>query len=520
MKTNLLFSSILITAWSISQGTATLDENNVNAKLNTNGIFFQDIANSSSGYEVPKGMQTNAIYSSAFWYGGLDANNQLHFAGAKYGTEQDFYSGPIATNYTTPNFVATYLDQLWMVTSLEVQNHIANYSQAGYITPNSITNWPAHGDVNNGEAENLAPFIDRNYNGIYDPENGDVPNIRGDKAVYLITNDAAGPHTESNGEPLGMEFHYMIYQYNTNDYLNNTTFINTRVYNRSQTTYFDFKAANYVDPDLGDAGDDYIGCAPEKNMMFTYNSNNFDQNSNGSIGYGANPPALGIVFLSHTLNVFGYYRNSGSAILGDPNTASEYWGFMNAYFGTSGIPFTVGGDGTSGSVPTNHLFSDNPNDSGWSQVNEGSEPYDYRILGVTPGETFSPGEYICYDYAILYERSGNNLENVDSLYSLSDQVHTFYSEQESFSCESIVLSLDNINTPADFSIAPNPSNGSFKIQLEGEFDVLILSITGEIINIFNKINSTTTITTDLPKGIYIAQIIQDGITNNKRIIIN
>ena len=323
---------MLITAWSFSQGTTVLDQNNASAHLSTNGVFFQDLSNATAGYEIPKGAQTTAIYSSAFWYGGLDANNQLHFAGLRYGQGEDFFYGPISNDYTSPSFISTYQDQLWEVTDIEIQNHINNFQQAGYSMPSSILNWPAHGDVSNGESQNLAPFIDRNYNGIYDPENGDIPNIRGDKAVYLIMNDAAGAHTESGGEPLGMELHYMFYQYNTNDYLNNTTFINVRVYNRSQTTYFDFKTAYYLDTDLGNPQDDYIGCAPEKNMMFTYNGDENDENSNGSVGYGLNPPALGIVFLSHTLNVFGYYSNGGG-IQDDPTTANEYWGFMNANFG-------------------------------------------------------------------------------------------------------------------------------------------------------------------------------------------
>lgn len=311
----------------------------------------------------------------------------------------------------------------------------------------------------------------------------------------------------------------MIYQYNTNDYLNNTTFINTRVYNRSQTTYFDFKVANYVDTDLGNPSDDYIGCAPEKNMMFTYNGDENDENSNGSVGYGLNPPALGIVFLSHTLNVFGYYSNGGG-IQSDPTIASEYWGFMNAFFGNSGTPFTFGGNGSVGNTPTNHLFSDNPNDSqGWSQYTEGALPSDHRIFGVTPGETFSPGEYICYDYAILYDRSGTTLENVDSLYNLSDEVLAFYSEQESFTCASVVLSINNNYTSVPISIVPNPSNGNFKIELEGEFNIQILSITGEVINSFNKVNSTFIINTNLPNGVYIIQISQNNKTYNERIVI-
>ena len=50
-------------------------------------------------------------------------------------------------------------------------------------------------------------------------------------------------------------------------------------------------ATLFADPDLGDAGDDYIGTDTLRNMVFVYNDSNEDAS------YGTAPPSLGIQFL-------------------------------------------------------------------------------------------------------------------------------------------------------------------------------------------------------------------------------
>jgi|LauGreDrversion4_2_1035121.scaffolds.fasta_scaffold1298218_1 hypothetical protein len=82
-------------------------------------------------------------------------------------------------------------------------------------------------------------------------------------ASYVILNDDS-IHTESNGNSLGVEVHIMIYQYASTDFLNNTTFLNFREFNRGIHSYNNFKVAMYVDADLGCYGDDFVGCDSSK----------------------------------------------------------------------------------------------------------------------------------------------------------------------------------------------------------------------------------------------------------------
>src|SRR5690606_7777908 len=124
----------------------------------------------------------------------------------------DYFYGPIADDYTSPEYIQRY-NRLWKVTSSEVNAHIAGYMNEGYVVPSPILSWPGNGNTDNGEAANLAPYIDANSNGVYDPENGDYPDIRGEVAIFYILNDDKQTHTASSGGKIGVEIHGMVYVY-------------------------------------------------------------------------------------------------------------------------------------------------------------------------------------------------------------------------------------------------------------------------------------------------------------------
>lgn len=171
-----------------------------------------------------------------------------------------------------------------------------------------------------------------NNNNIYEPLLGDYPDIRGDLAIYTIMNDAKGQHLETGGQIMGIEIHTMAYQYLSNDYFNNTTFLHYRVFNRGAHDYANFKFGIWWDPDLGNPMDDYVGCDTLNNMMFVYNSDNLDESSNSNLGYGISPPALGISSLNKKMDYFTYFTNGSNSPNSDPITAIQYDNFMNGYW--------------------------------------------------------------------------------------------------------------------------------------------------------------------------------------------
>lgn len=321
-----------------------LTVNNVRAYIETGGtMWFKEVAE----YEVPYGSGKTSMFSAALWIGGLDANDQLKLAAVRFRqVGDDYWTGPLKIGgneiaRTTQSECVKY-DKLFSINRADVDAHIAGYNTSGYVMPSSIANWPAHGDE--GYSYYLAPFKDVNENGEYDPENGDYPYydidnslcpwtednialaaahalprtpedlmyypgdwrnsngmiyadhvLKGDATLFWIFNDNGGPHTESQGSPIGLEIRGQCFGFSTNDDLNNMTFYSYEIINRStyvlKETYF----SQWVDPDLGYAYDDYVGCDVARGLGYCYNGSNVD--GSGEIwAYGDQPPAVGVDF--------------------------------------------------------------------------------------------------------------------------------------------------------------------------------------------------------------------------------
>ena len=141
-----------------AQSSIILDYNNVSTPLLDDGTFFTNLSTGNAGYEVPKGDGVSAIYSMGFLYGGTDVNNQLKMAIGFSGG--DLFPGPATIGTATGATSGQWPNSFAAVSRAEIEQHILNYNQAGYVTPPSILNWPAHGDAVNGFDYNLAPFVD------------------------------------------------------------------------------------------------------------------------------------------------------------------------------------------------------------------------------------------------------------------------------------------------------------------------------------------------------------------------
>lgn len=331
-----------------ASGSNELTINNVRAYLETGGtMWFKELAE----YEVPIGSGKTSMFCAALWIGGRDANGQLKLAAVRFRqVGNDFWTGPLKiTGAGTTQSMCIKFDKHFKITRSEVDQHIAGYNTSGYVMPSSIANWPAHGDE--GYSYYLAPFKDVNGNGVYDPENGDYPYydinnelcpwtedniaaaaahelprtpedlwleqrnypgsepdytrsngmiyadhvLKGDATMFWIFNDNGGPHTESGGSPIGLEIRGQAFGFSTNDDLNNMTFYSYEIINRSTYTLTNTFFSQWVDPDLGYAYDDYVGCDVGRGLGYCYNGTNVD-GSGQTWAYGDQPPAIGVDF--------------------------------------------------------------------------------------------------------------------------------------------------------------------------------------------------------------------------------
>lgn len=179
----------------------------------------------------------------------------------------------------------------------------------------SIELWPAHGDYEGKQQDYyLAPFYDRNTNGSYEPDQGDYPwyddilgrddiecgvdrrvSLFGDNTIWWVFNDKGNIHGNSGGQPIGMEIRAQAFSFATADEINRMTFYNYEMINRSTQTLTNTFFSQYVDSDLGGSTDDYVGCDVSRGLGYAYNGDNLDETNQG-IGYGDNPPAIGIDF--------------------------------------------------------------------------------------------------------------------------------------------------------------------------------------------------------------------------------
>ena len=289
--------------------------NNVRTIIYSGGDMWWDLAgNGNAFYIVPATQNRNTGISSSFagsiWLGGLDAGGQLKVAAMTYRQGGiDFWPGPLDTVGTSIDAEQCLkYDQIYTITRTEVDNFIAGAAPSA-----NMLAWPGNGDLSKNQGKRLAPFVDVSPDGFYDPSSGDYPaydvyntalkdnlgfcksKLYGDKTLFWVFNDVGGAHTETQGVPIGVEVRAQAFGFKTNDEINNMTFYNYEVHNRSSfqlnQTYFTI----WNDADLGYYLDDYVGCDVSRGLGYIYNADPFDETASGTNGYGDFPPALGPV---------------------------------------------------------------------------------------------------------------------------------------------------------------------------------------------------------------------------------
>ena len=189
----------------------------------------------------------------------------------------------------------------WYACSLDANCDVST-NFPGYQIPQSIISWPSHGTAL-AQTIDIATFLYDNPNspsgadGVYNPNDGDYPLIKGNQAIFFIYN---AKRTLSIVPSVKLEFRGLAYAYgNTGDSaLDNTIFIDYEVINRSVFTLSNTYLGFDVDFDLGDPTDDYIASDVARSAFYVYNGSSNDQDSPGSgtLGYGTNHAAQGVVF--------------------------------------------------------------------------------------------------------------------------------------------------------------------------------------------------------------------------------
>lgn len=436
-----------------------LNINNVRASIYNNGGIINEgkffVPNDSTN------TKKSTIYSAGHWIGGL-SGSQLYLAAETYRqTGFDYQPGPVLASYNASS--KAYWNRVWKVSKadiLQFRSNIENNLPVSQYT--NILQWPAKGNITFGDStKTYAPFVDVNGNGIYDPIAGDYPQIKGDLALYTIINDDLN-HTESGGQKMQLEIHRMAYSFLTTNQpeVNNSIFVDTKVINQSNRNYDSVLFTSWVDFDLGDYADDFVGTDTARNMIYVYNGLALDAGPNG---YGSTPPAQACVFMNHPLWSTMYYNNSTDAVSGNPTSPLHHFYYMNGLWKDGSAKVASGtGIGNTG-TPTRFSFSGNPcANTGWWEGGESIIPGDRRILATAAPQTLGVGQELNYTLAYVYSRAdtGNQFASVCALQTAVDSVTNWYQRQGFFYSSLVEKSAQEI----PFNLYPNPSSGLVTIE--------------------------------------------------------
>lgn len=445
--------------------SAQLDVNNVRCLLHNGGDMWWDLVGNPR-YEIPKGSGRHSLFASSLWIGGTDAAGQMRVAASTYRQSgYDFWPGPLTQgNAEIDNTICEKWNKMYKITKSEIDAFRADFDANGANVDMSkypnVASWPWEGkdlDGNNvqafwnGKTVYMAPFVDVNGNPLdYKPEEGDYPDIRGDEAIWWVINDKGNIHTETGGEPIGVEIHMMAFAFTTANSVNNMTFYDQLVINRSSLLLTDTYMGQWVDADLGYYKDDYVGCDTVRGLGICYNSDNDD---NLPTGYGQNPPAVGVDFFQGPLadpgdgidndkdgvidedgetismSKFVYYNNDWS-LKGNPETAVHYYNFLKGIWKDGTRMVANGKDAyapTAAGDPTNYIFSgDICNQTGWTETTAGNGADDRRFLQSAGPFTLQPGAVNQVITGVVWARGSSNLNSVCQLIIADDVAQALF----------------------------------------------------------------------------------------------
>jgi hypothetical protein len=396
-----------------------LDINNLRARLMTGGDQWWNIGEGVAAYEIPKGTGKSSQFAASCWIGGYDQQGQLKVAAQTYRQDgNDYWPGALDINAKITSDVCVAWDNFWKIDKSTISAFIqlsktgGNTDDAAY---NVIKQWPGAGNPkakgNNNATLNLyagntyAPFVDINGNGIYEPNLGEYPDIRGDQFIWWVFNDAGNIKQQTLTSAIGVEVQTSAFAYTSQDFLNNSSFYNYRVINRGALTIDSTYIAVWDDCDLGYYLDDFIGCDTLNGLGIQYNGTNDDGGGAGHPvnSYGSPPPQVGLDFFqgpkrvihrtgqSDTFKVlsmtnFTYYNNDFSEI-GNPSNGVQIYNYMTGSIRTgqrfsddfqgAGIPTKGYGSGP----VSNFVFWGDPSDNTqWSECACNNNPGDRRFI--------------------------------------------------------------------------------------------------------------------------------------------
>lgn len=474
-------------------------------------------------------MGRSACYNlNEHFIGFTDSGDTISNAASPYIDQYNELPGPYTASALYDEVLETKYNRPYHVSRKMIEDHIdsVQFGSSGYVPAWEIRNWPAHGNTSLGQAPDLAPFVDVNSNGMYEPLLGEYPSIFGNDCVFSIT------HYRNNGNVnKAIEFHSYVYTQacDSTETFDNVLMRKVKVYSRGPLVDSLFFGGRF-DGDLGNYNDDYVGTNVDLGLVYNYNGDMVDEPNSGVQGYNDTLAAQGVIILKGIKqendgvdngigilpgqSVNGYGFNDGiidneygglyasvafsginaPAEMSDPTLANQWYNMLNGYF-RFGDQMFYGGTGFSGApgvttIPAKFMYPGNEDtyhagtggvDPGftWSEfeptgTGSSSNQSGDRRVGYSFGKAaFNSGEFIELDYAYLFKRQASQttvfMDPVNELFTKASGIRSaFFSNQGpcgiNFDPVPVDLGIDEAGKPmVSFGVYPNPTTGVVRI---------------------------------------------------------
>jgi len=462
-----------------------LDVNELSTVVNPLYLWWDG---SEAQFNYPNGVPINAVFAGGLWLTAQYPNGDQYSSVTEYGAASDrfdFQTGPVGTGGSFTS--SSYFCRSFKVTQQQITDHLDDLTDGSLDQPiAAIMEWPGRDNAlmpTTAFGRELAPFIDTNGDGVYQPEMGDYPKIKADEAVWWVTNDF-GPHNESLGDGIGTEVQVLAQAFEApNHPAAKAQLYSVKVINTADVTLDSLALSLWVDPDVGCYTDDAVGSLPSRNAVFAYNIDAVD----GTVGaiceqgistYADNPPMIFFQTLNSSLNGdVASVRNSGISLNNvsvsgmpttyDPTTTAEYFNVSHARW-LDGAPLTFGDNGVGGTQPTNWIYSGNPaNSTDWSQCQNYMAQDRRLLLNVNLQESFEVGAEFTVDFLVsIVTDIPLPCPDIDLAIPVLDSIANFVE---------LAVITENQIPPASFkelTIQPNPSRGAFSIHSGNDLTLL------------------------------------------------
>ena len=250
------------------ESSGTFDGNRIYADVTNNGLFLDYHISGDSALEWPKGTGVHSIFQSALWMGAT-VNGQIRTIVGDY--TQDMGPGP------------------WGGDPLAAVHRIYKVNKDMLDDPAS------HDDFQNWPVDFGAPWVDVDGDGAYNPlpSGQDHPEFIGDQVLWFVSNDGDPAYKLNFGtSPMNVEIQTTMFGYDRIDAIGDMLFVKQLVINKGDDDLIDTYMGLWSDPDLGNAGDDLVGCDVDLGMGYVWNDGPDTYYDNLDIG----TPAAGYDF--------------------------------------------------------------------------------------------------------------------------------------------------------------------------------------------------------------------------------